>query len=712
MRHHVRDPAPLHVRLSTADPAQLPTQLPGHLHQHHVAQQSAAYLAVSLDGDLDSYDSDSGVDESLDAVHDFAYPADRHREPVDPRPAKRACPRVQQQLTAQSGFHVDYMPTDERKRLQILLARAMHANRCPFSLFDCELFREFFAGLRKVFILPPPDKIGGQLLVDCYAADMDIVRAELAMCTAGTITMDGATNVHGRSTMNVMVCTPQPYFVETATSGINRESSRYVAELIESAARRIRSWVRRDTDVTSMNGPLSFLAFCSDSCNQMRAARDLLVQSDDDDAIDFAYGCAPHAINNLAKDLCALTPVAAHVKQELMLVKYVRSKSLLRKIFDSQCLDVLGKLLAPRLFSPTRWSDVNTMNTRIIRLRNVFTLFPNAIRTARIRELVLDPAIAETITSEVFWDRCTALGRLLQPLAAVLAYLEADDTPLSAVYAAFVHIKITIIETEDAVWETLGLVPVVARDHLLGRLLMRFGRIYTPVFALALRCDPYFDSLRLKWQDVGGGAFFGLGQGDLLEQCQKALSVLCRRRDEAVGLAALAQFCKYTAVATTTQSVFRTLETMQPSHIWSMVVGPYSTLARILMSIYTCPTSAAAGERNHKACKAVLTKARAALGQEKVEMQSAIAYNQAQRVRAAAAVSNAQNMKRDSTVAQVIAGRISRDDQAVTSEPEQPGNILGELEEDGSLSVLLENVASFNAGDIPDILLFGPSDVN
>ena len=237
VRHHVRDPAPLHVRLSTADPAQLPTQLPGHLHQHHVAQQSAAYLAVSLDGDLDSYDSDSGVDESLDAVHDFAYPADRHREPVDPRPAKRACPRVQQQLTAQSGFHVDYMPTDERKRLQILLARAMHANRCPFSLFDCELFREFFAGLRKVFILPPPDKIGGQLLVDCYAADMDIVRADLAMCTAGTITMDGATNVHGRSTMNVMVCTPQPYFVETATSGINRESSRYVAELIESAAR-------------------------------------------------------------------------------------------------------------------------------------------------------------------------------------------------------------------------------------------------------------------------------------------------------------------------------------------------------------------------------------------------------------------------------------------------------------------------------------------
>jgi hypothetical protein len=48
----------------------------------------------------------------------------------------------------------------------------------------------------------------------------------------------------------------------------------------------------------------------------------------------------------------------------------------------------------------------------------------------------------------------------------------------------------------------------------------------------------------------------------------------------------------------------------------------------------------------------------------------------------------------------------------VTSELEQPGNILGELEEDGSLSVLLENVASFNAGDIPDILLIGPSDAN
>ncbi|KDO22483.1 hypothetical protein SPRG_12766 [Saprolegnia parasitica CBS 223.65] len=88
------------------------------------------------------------------------------------------------------------------------------------------------------------------------------------------------------------------------------------------------------------------------------------------------------------------------------------------------------------------------------------------------------------------------------------------------------------------------------RKFLTERLHMRFKRIYSPVFELAFRCDPYYDALRDVHEQTD--------DDDLLSQCREAIQLLCRSRPNDVA-STTALYGKYVAMASGGTSVFDTL---------------------------------------------------------------------------------------------------------------------------------------------------------
>ena len=115
--------------------------------------------------------------------------------------------------------------------------------------------------------------------------------------------------------------------------------------------------------------------------------------------------------------------------------------------------------------------------------------------------------------------------------------------------------------------------------------------------------------------------------GGLLDECRKALKLLCKH-DDAAYRSLSAEFALFCAEDGAPSDIFTENELLLPHLVWSQAVEKFPLLAPLLMKLFSLPTSAAGGERNHKAAKHVhRSSTRPRLSKEKVEMQTAISFN-------------------------------------------------------------------------------------
>jgi len=258
----------------------------------------------------------------------------------------------------------------------------------------------------------------------------------------------------------------------------------------------------------------------------MRKLRDLLQK--DKGGFKFVYGCAPHALHNYVKDICAIDGVSCVLKQAMVVVKAVRQVNLLRKLYETLCKSMTNTIVLPILFSSTRWGGALQMLHRLDELRVVLCALPAYVASQHEIDYELEPSLVATLSDRRFWVSVAMLSAFLSPIANALAYLEADATPISSVYATFIYIKMHIASWPAKNWLHFGWNKLDAKTHLNNRLLYQYERISSPVHALAFRCDPVFDGMRTRVETKFNSSFLDLGTKDLLSNCREAIALLLR----------------------------------------------------------------------------------------------------------------------------------------------------------------------------------------
>jgi len=645
-----------------------------------------------------------------------AHPAARFEQRVEAdQPEENTAKRKRHQTQFQCV--VSRVDAAEKAILDDLLATAIFETASPFSLLDHKAFQKFLKRACPAYKIATPKEIGGKLLMSAYEGQMEKMRELVRDATAVTMMIDGATDINSRSSLNVVLCVPHPHFLETIHMKLVREQADKLYSKVIDVVARTRTWV--GTAHEAETKPLAFLAFVSDSCNTMRSLRTLLDAPSSGFA--FTYGCAPHALNNLIKDICASPKVSPTIKKAMVLTKALRHVGMLRKSYEEVCAKTLNTILMPILFSATRWGGSVDMLQRLIKLRIVITTLPNFIDNDDTIDYTIDANIVGIIVDVTFWNALKALVVVMEPIVAALVYLEGDSPPLSSVFAAFLTLKVHFSTVADAVWLALNWNPLEAKQFVLTRLSYQYMRIESPVHALAFRCDPYFDLMRLRVEQRLTAGFVDVGQGKLLSVARAAIGHLLRDAMAEDVDATLVDFFMYCDRAGTdaATNVFSRLPAAKPRLTWGQARVVLPRLSDLLVKVFQCPTSAAAGERNHKTSKSVLTRTRATMIASKVEMQTAVAYNAKQRDRKP--IQMRENgyatfmhclllppaKKVVPRVPMAEAPTAVVDDAAVVEDADGHEDD-GILFEGQDLDLLLESIMeTFNFSDIPDRLLFG-----
>ncbi len=95
-----------------------------------------------------------------------------------------------------------------------MFARAIHQTAMPFKAFEHHTWQEFFHALRGTFHIPSIEMIGDDLLRLEYMKIMAEVVRNLKQFIMICLTLDGATNVHGKQIINLMACGLMAFFLE------------------------------------------------------------------------------------------------------------------------------------------------------------------------------------------------------------------------------------------------------------------------------------------------------------------------------------------------------------------------------------------------------------------------------------------------------------------------------------------------------------------
>jgi hypothetical protein len=502
--------------------------------------------------------------------------------------------------------------TEERNVLNQLFANAIHETTTQFDLFDHQAWQLLFKELMPNWNTPSPSAISTVYMNRKYEQTMMDVGKELLRAAAFIVGVDGATNVLSRSMSNVIAHTPLPWFVEYLRADLKKESEIEVANKLVNAFARLNTFMGREGVV---------FGFLSDSCNLMRSVRRNLFENAH---VVFEYGCGAHPLSNFCEDIVKLDSIKSILRQALYVSKCIKHQGLLNKIFSEICLEMLGFSYAMVLYSASRWSSVNLMFCRLKLVKRPISALPMTVMNEKEERSIDDsyelPAeFALTIASAQFWRDVNQSLSIFDPICKCLGVLESDSSTMSTTYACFIYIFIHItnlMEGDDC-------------DRLLKKLLYRWNRIYSPVHALALYCDPFYFGFRKNVFSVYGASVIELGNGDLSEQCRKGLKLLTRldpNPDEAfhqLQSEFMRLGCEEAGFLKLTEGIIN----YQPRMIWSQLRGQYPTLASVLVKVYIAPGSASGVERQHKVGKRVHTARRNRTGSGKVERQVAIAHN-------------------------------------------------------------------------------------
>lgn len=362
---------------------------------------------------------------------------------------------------------------------------------------------------------------------------------------------------------------------------------------------------------------------CTDNPNVMRSLRRKCVESGH---YTFEFGCAPHALHNLCKDLLKMAGPKSTLGKVLVVVKGIRNVHLLTSMFDMLCAQKLNTSYVLILFTTSRWTTSTFALKRLLLVKQVLVAMPHSIdHDDTFRAVSMCADLRDIILDTVFWQHVVALHRILLPLNACTGFLEGDEATLSVVYACFLGVAHHFRTIDDDQLLQLRL----ERHTLLELIHSRFKTIFSPAHALALMTDPLFGDMVANLKRLHGNTFVELGQGPVLANCRDALRQFAND-DARLCEQLLIEFACFMQRRIGKDDYFFVMRHMQPGLIWAqMDEQQYQHLAPALVKLHGNPAGSVGGERNHKTTKRVQSKQRVRLKRGRVEKQTSIAYNSA-----------------------------------------------------------------------------------
>lgn len=312
---------------------------------------------------------------------------------------------------------LDNISEPEQTKLEQYLARAIYSSCAPLSLLENHYFQRFFSYLRPSFKLPSRKKLSTTLLNSEYERIRNVVTAKINSANSLTLLSDGWTDVNGVSLLNIIFTTPEPVFVKTIHSGIERHTSDYLAKVF--------------IDEIEAVGSHRISGIVTDNAAAMKGAWGLIQEKYPH---IIAYGCFAHGLNLLSKDLATINSISRIISLSKDIVQFFNNKHIPKEVFKKVQEERGETKITLKTPVDTRWG------TYVIMLQSLLKNINNLKAACVDRDLFnhLDNHVKNNIEDNRFWDKVQRSSDLLEPILHVINMVEGDKATLPYVYK---HLK-------------------------------------------------------------------------------------------------------------------------------------------------------------------------------------------------------------------------------------------------------------------------------
>lgn len=181
---------------------------------------------------------------------------------------------------------MDRMDDQTKEKATRSLAKFFFKNALAFNIIKDPHFIEFCKTLRPSYVVPTVHQLKNPLLDQEYE-DVTKARDEAIKEANGvTIVIDGWSNIRKDDIINIILCTPKPYFYSSTNTEDNRKTAVYMKTLID--------------PILTKYGPSKFSAIVSDNAaNMVKLGNEIQLESKN----IFFNGCCAHLLSLLIKDI-------------------------------------------------------------------------------------------------------------------------------------------------------------------------------------------------------------------------------------------------------------------------------------------------------------------------------------------------------------------------------------------------------------------------
>ena len=430
--------------------------------------------------------------------------------------------------------------------------------------------------------------------------EYDRVAAEVAQKILAAFVValisDGWSGVQKKHVINLLLATPEPVFMENVDTEEESVTGEYQAKLFSDV-------------IDAHGGPTKVPAVVTDNATTMRKAWRLLRRRYHG---LFTYGCAPHAFQLHAKDICALPEflplIDGMAKVNNWFARHLEGHGG-RATLNRLQRDMLGKLSAPKQPGTTRkWNgqiesaEWHMANRAVLTALVTEADFDGASDAGKaLKAVVLD-------LDNKFWPGLPQVIELMQPLRLAIHSLQGNYSKLSDVMGAWIRMH-------NTQWQLLSSDACRFSASTISSVKSIFTRrvrfLYHPVHLIAFALDPRYASV-----------------------CKAPPSVIRKWLKALHGVAAddaslVTEYGAFRAALTdpSQADIWTPQATANPVLWWASWGDDWPILSLLARRLLGLPPSAASAERNWSTQDFIISKRRNRLAPRRAEKLIYIYFN-------------------------------------------------------------------------------------
>ncbi|KAK3930113.1 Putative AC transposase [Frankliniella fusca] len=307
---------------------------------------------------------------------------------------------------------LDRITDDEREKLHKLFSRAMVMSNLPFSTFATPEWEQFFNALRPAFDLPSEWNLRNSLLDNQYEEINNKLQDQINKTENVCILTDGYSNIRNEGIMAFIITTPAPLFYDMSLPGTEKENSEYVSQELSKIIENV--------------GPEKVNGVCTDNAAVMKKTWEIIEEKYPHIV---CYGCSPHTLNLLSKDISKLTSIKQLLRKSQNVVKAIKRSHVPLAIFTRKQKCAHGaNAITLKLPGKTRWSGIEEMLNSLYKNRKELK---ETVIDSRVK--FKDATIRTTVLDEEFWELVNSTRKLMRPIVKSIIYLEGDQRTVADV---------------------------------------------------------------------------------------------------------------------------------------------------------------------------------------------------------------------------------------------------------------------------------------